>query len=44
MQTILDSDRVLVLDAGQLMEFDAPQVLLNEPASLFAALVSKNPS
>ena len=42
MQTILDSDRVLVLDAGQLMEFDEPQTLLSDPTSLFAALVSKN--
>ncbi|XP_078036751.1 multidrug-Resistance like Protein 1 isoform X5 [Augochlora pura] len=33
--TILDSDRVIVLDNGRIMEFDSPDVLLRNPSSLF---------
>lgn len=36
--TILDSDRVMVLDQGQLVEFAPPAQLLASPASLFASL------
>lgn len=36
--TIMDSDRVLVLDAGKVQEFDAPNVLLARPDSLFSHL------
>ena len=36
--TIMDSDRVLVLDAGRVQEFDAPNVLLANPDSLFSHL------
>lgn len=36
--TIMDSDRVLVLDAGRVQEFDAPNVLLARPDSLFSHL------
>lgn len=41
LNTILDSDRVLVLQKGQVAEFDSPQVLLQRGAqhSLFAELV-----
>ena len=38
--TILDSDRVLVLDAGRVVEFDEPQQLLQDKRSIFASLAS----
>ena len=38
--TVLDSDRVLVLDAGRVVEFDAPSALLaKEPRGAFRRLV-----
>jgi ABC-type multidrug transport system fused ATPase/permease subunit len=37
--TIMDSDMVLVMDTGRVAEYDAPQALLANPDSLFAALV-----
>ncbi|KAL7753938.1 hypothetical protein RI367_000870 [Sorochytrium milnesiophthora] len=37
--TIMDSDRILVLDQGRVAEFDTPQVLLQNPESAFAKLV-----
>ena len=39
LHTIMDSDRVLVLDAGQLIEFDEPYVLLQNEGGLFANMV-----
>jgi ABC-type multidrug transport system fused ATPase/permease subunit len=39
MNTIMDSDRVLVLDAGQVAEYDTPEALLAKPKSLFSQLV-----
>lgn len=41
LNTILDSDRVLVLDKGQVAEFDTPEKLLQNPDSLFYALCKK---
>jgi ABC-type multidrug transport system fused ATPase/permease subunit len=38
--TILNSDRILVMDAGEVGEFETPQELLKRPESLFAQLVS----
>lgn len=35
LNTILDSHRVLVLDAGVVAEFDAPKRLLDDPNSIF---------
>ncbi|KAL7750940.1 hypothetical protein RI367_003520 [Sorochytrium milnesiophthora] len=37
--TIMDSDRILVLDQGQVAEFDTPQALLQNAESAFAKLV-----
>mgnify|MGYP001149510984 CR=1 FL=1 len=37
--TILDSDRVLVMQEGKVAEFDAPQNLLADENSLFSSLV-----
>ncbi|CAK9442267.1 uncharacterized protein LODBEIA_P60100 [Lodderomyces beijingensis] len=38
LNTILDSDRILVLNQGQVAEFDKPSVLLQNKDSLFYAL------
>ncbi|KAJ7294959.1 hypothetical protein O6H91_05G079100 [Diphasiastrum complanatum] len=37
--SVMDSDKVLVLDAGYVKEFDAPSRLLERSTSLFASLV-----
>ena len=39
LDTIVDYDRVMVLDKGRVVEFDKPSVLLNEKGSCFADLV-----
>ncbi|XP_034949722.1 multidrug resistance-associated protein 1 isoform X2 [Chelonus insularis] len=38
LNTILDSDRVLVLDKGVVTEFDSPEVLLQKPTSAFYSM------
>lgn len=38
-QTIVDSDRVIVMDNGRMVEFDTPARLLENPQSIFARLV-----
>ena len=40
LNTIIDSDRIMVLDAGSIVEFDSPQVLLTKPGGVFAELAS----
>ncbi|CAH1249787.1 ABCC8 [Branchiostoma lanceolatum] len=40
--TILNSDRILVLDQGKLMENDSPENLLKKPDGLFTAMVKAN--
>ena len=37
--TIIDSDRIMVIDEGKLAEFDHPAVLLKRPDSIFYDLV-----
>ncbi|KAJ9104123.1 hypothetical protein QFC19_004107 [Naganishia cerealis] len=39
--TIMDSDRVLVLEQGKVAEFDTPANLLADPQSIFASLVQQ---
>ena len=39
--SVMDSDRVLVLDAGEVAEFGAPSQLLQRPAGAFSALVNQ---
>ena len=41
LQTIIDSDRVLVMDAGKVAEFDSPHLLLQNSDSQFSALAQK---
>lgn len=38
LDTIIDADRVLVLDAGSVAEFDEPIVLLKNEDSIFSAM------
>jgi ATP-binding cassette, subfamily C (CFTR/MRP), member 1 len=41
LNTILDYDRILVMDAGQVAEFDSPSALLTRPQSLFFQLAKQ---
>ena len=38
LDTIIDSDRILVMDAGRVAEFDSPAALLRDENSIFASL------
>ncbi|PSR81762.1 hypothetical protein PHLCEN_2v6271 [Hermanssonia centrifuga] len=42
LQTIMDSDKIMVLDAGRLVEFDSPKVLLQNKDSFLRALVEES--
>jgi ATP-binding cassette subfamily C (CFTR/MRP) protein 1 len=42
--TILDSDRILVLDDGHVAEFDTPSALLAKKEGIFKAMVEKSKS
>ncbi|EES99511.1 MRP-like ABC transporter [Giardia duodenalis ATCC 50581] len=39
--TIIDFDRIIVMDAGEVKEFDTPKALLSNPESLFSRLVAR---
>merc|ERR1711904_2533 len=41
LQTIIESDRVLVLDHGKVAEFDSPSTLRKNPQSPFAKLINE---
>jgi len=41
LHTVMDSDRMIVLDAGRLIEFDEPIKLLNDPNSSLSQLVQQ---
>lgn len=41
LHTILDSDRILLLDSGEVDEFDSPLTLLQTPGSAFRAMVDE---
>lgn len=38
--TVIDADRILVMSAGRVCEFDTPSNLLNDDTTLFAKLVN----
>ncbi|KAF9584122.1 hypothetical protein BGW38_007500 [Lunasporangiospora selenospora] len=40
--TIMDSDRILVLDAGKIAEFESPEILLKNKESIFYGLASQS--
>ncbi|KAK9727436.1 Multidrug resistance-associated protein 5, partial [Basidiobolus ranarum] len=42
LNTIIESDRILVLDEGKVVEFDTPINLLNNPDGFFYSLVKQN--
>lgn len=39
---VLDSDKILVLDAGRLVEFDSPSNLLQKKGGAFKGLVDES--
>lgn len=41
LNTVMDSDRILVMDAGNLVEIEHPYVLLKEPSSHLYGLVEQ---
>ncbi|CAF2639387.1 unnamed protein product [Rotaria sp. Silwood2] len=41
LRTVIDSDRIMVLSNGKLVEFDSPQVLLSNDYSHFSLLVEQ---
>jgi ATP-binding cassette subfamily C (CFTR/MRP) protein 1 len=42
LNTIMDSDRVLVLDDGEIVEYDTPEVLLSKKDGYFRAMIDKS--
>jgi ATP-binding cassette subfamily C (CFTR/MRP) protein 1 len=42
LNTIMDSDRVLVLDDGRVAEFDTPEALLDQKDGIFKGMVEKS--
>ncbi|KAL7567897.1 hypothetical protein ACA910_019617 [Epithemia clementina (nom. ined.)] len=42
LNTIMDSDKVIVFDSGRIAEYDSPQVLLRKENGLFRGMVEKS--
>jgi ABC-type multidrug transport system fused ATPase/permease subunit len=41
--TVIDTDKIIVLDAGKMVEFASPIELLRDDRSVFRALVDQSP-
>lgn len=41
LNTIMDSDKVLVMKSGRMMEFDHPYILLQNPEGYFSKMVEE---
>jgi ATP-binding cassette, subfamily C (CFTR/MRP), member 1 len=41
LRTVIESDRILVMSDGKMVEFDHPHVLLSDPTSRFSSLVAE---
>jgi ABC-type multidrug transport system fused ATPase/permease subunit len=41
LQTIIESDKVVVLGEGKVLEYDCPQTLMNDKTSYFSQLVGE---
>jgi ABC-type multidrug transport system fused ATPase/permease subunit len=42
LRSIIDFDKVLVLDAGQVKEYDHPYLLVQKPGSIFRGMVEQS--
>ncbi|KIJ48473.1 hypothetical protein M422DRAFT_247818 [Sphaerobolus stellatus SS14] len=42
LQTIMDADKIMVLDAGHIVEFDSPKELLKNPSGFLRSLVDES--
>ncbi|VDB97890.1 unnamed protein product [Peniophora sp. CBMAI 1063] len=42
LQTIMDADKIMVLDAGHVVEYDSPKVLLNKEGGYLKSLVDES--
>ena len=42
LNTIADSDKIMVLDNGEVVEFDSPHALLQTPGSIYRSLVEES--
>ncbi|KAL4243414.1 ATP-binding cassette transporter C [Abortiporus biennis] len=42
LQTIMDADKIMVLDSGHLVEFDTPRALLDKKTGIFRAMVDES--
>ena len=40
--TVIDSDKMLVLDQGTVAEFDSPKALLANPTSMLSSMVAQH--
>ncbi|CAG8852307.1 30075_t:CDS:2, partial [Racocetra persica] len=42
LRTVVDYDKILVLDAGRIVEFDHPYILLQKPDSMFRGMCDRS--